>query len=64
MSGRRGRSRLLILVGDDPIAFRDSFIALVMAALASLVAGLTLAAGTDTLEELPGCSCSCPPPLP
>jgi mgtE-like transporter len=45
---------LLTLVGDDPIAFRDSFIALVIAALASLVAGLTLAAGTGTLEELPG----------
>ena len=45
---------MLTLVGDDPIAFRDSFIALVIAALASLVAGLTLAAGTDTLEELPG----------
>lgn len=41
-------------MGDDPIAFRDSFIALVIAALASLVAGLTLAAGTGTLEELPG----------
>ena len=36
------------------MAFRDSFIALVIAALASLVAGLTLAASTDTLEELPG----------
>ena len=45
---------MLTLVGDDPIAFRDSFIALVIAALASLVAGLTLAAGTGTLEELPG----------
>lgn len=45
---------MLTLAGDDPIAFRDSFIALVIAALASLVAGLTLAAGTDTLEELPG----------
>jgi mgtE-like transporter len=42
------------LVGDDPAAYRDSFIAMVVAAFASLVAGLTLAGGTGTLEELPG----------
>ena len=42
------------MLGDDPVAFRDSLIALLIAALASLVAGLTLAVSTDTLEELPG----------
>ena len=40
--------------GRDLLAVRGAFGALVMAAVASLVAGLTLAAITDTLEELPG----------
>ena len=40
--------------GRDLMAVRSAFGALVMAALASLVAGLILAAITDTLEELPG----------
>ena len=40
--------------GRDLLAVRSAFGALVMAAVASLVAGLTLAAITDTLEELPG----------
>lgn len=52
--GSRDRGRFVAAVIDDPRAFRDSMIALVIAALASLVAGLTLAAGSDTLEELPG----------
>ena len=38
----------------DLLAVRGAFAALVMAAVASLVAGLMLAAITDTLEELPG----------
>ena len=38
----------------DLLAVRSAFAALVMAALASLVAGLILASITDTLEELPG----------
>ena len=38
----------------DLLAVRSAFAALVMAALASLVAGLILAAITDTLERLPG----------
>ena len=38
----------------DLLAVRSAFGALVMAAVASLVAGLILAAITDTLEELPG----------
>jgi len=42
------------LVGDDPVAFRDSLLALLVAVVGSLVAGLFLAAGADTLEELPG----------
>ena len=40
--------------GRDLLAVRSAFGALVMAAIASLVAGLILAAITDTLEELPG----------
>ena len=40
--------------GRDLLAVRSAFGALVIAAVASLVAGLTLAAITDTLEELPG----------
>jgi mgtE-like transporter len=42
------------LTGNDPRAYRDSFIALVIAGITSLVAGVTLAATTDTLEDLPG----------
>ena len=38
----------------DLLAVRSAFAALVMAAIASLVAGLILASITDTLEELPG----------
>ena len=38
----------------DLLAVRGAFGALVLAAVASLVAGLILAAITDTLEELPG----------
>ncbi len=38
----------------DLLAVRSAFGALVVAAVASLVAGLILAAITDTLEELPG----------
>ena len=38
----------------DLLAVRSAFGALVMAAVASLVAGLILASITDTLEELPG----------
>ncbi len=38
----------------DLLAVRSAFAALVMAALASLVAGLILASIIDTLEELPG----------
>ena len=45
---------LVTLVGGDPIAYRDTFAALSVAAVTSLVAGITLATTTDTLEELPG----------
>ncbi len=49
------RARLLsALVGGDRAAYRDSFVALMMAVLASLVAGITLANTTGKLEELPG----------
>lgn len=42
------------MVGGDLRAYRDSFVALLLATVTSLVAGVTLAATTDTLEELPG----------
>lgn len=47
---RAGRA----LSGGDPRAYRDSLVALTIAAVTSLVAGVTLALTTDTLEELPG----------
>ena len=40
--------------GDDPRAYRDSLLALTVAGVTSLVAGVTLALTTGTLEELPG----------
>jgi mgtE-like transporter len=42
------------LIGGDPRAYRDSLAALVIAGMTSLVAGVTLAVTTDTLEDLPG----------
>ncbi len=42
------------VIGKDQRAYRDSFVALVLSAITSLVAGVTLATTTDTLEELPG----------
>ncbi len=49
------RSRLVgALIGGDPSAYRDAFVALMVAVVASLVAGITLASTTGTLEELPG----------
>ena len=42
------------VIGRDQRAYRDSFVALVLSAVTSLVAGVTLATTTDTLEELPG----------
>ena len=49
------RSRLgSVLVGGDPAAYRDSLVALMVAVVASLIAGITLATTTDKLEELPG----------
>ena len=55
----RGRiSQALLRAGSrwarDLLTVRSAFAALVMAAIASLVAGLILASITDTLEELPG----------
>lgn len=47
---RAGRA----LTGNDPRAYRDSLVALIIAGVTSLVAGVTLALTTDTLEELPG----------
>lgn len=42
------------LAGGDPRAYRDCLAALTVAGVTSLVAGVTLALTTDTLEELPG----------
>ncbi len=42
------------VIGKDQRAYRDSFVALVLSAITSLVAGVTLATTTGTLEELPG----------
>ena len=55
----RGRTRFALRRAAahwarDLLAVRSAFGALVMAAVASLVAGLILASITDTLEELPG----------
>lgn len=49
----RHHKRRALWIGEL-LAVRSAFGALVLAALASLVAGLILAAATDTLEELPG----------
>lgn len=56
MSRRPGRLPRLAraAIGGDPGAYRDSFIALFLAAVTSLVAGVTLALTTDTLRDLPG----------
>ncbi|NDH77140.1 MAG: hypothetical protein EBY52_10485, partial [Actinobacteria bacterium] len=51
---RRSPPWLVTAVGGDAIAYRDAFVALFVAVIASLVAGITLATTTDTLEELPG----------
>lgn len=42
------------LTGGDSRAYRDSLVALIIAGITSLVAGVTLALTTGTLEELPG----------
>jgi mgtE-like transporter len=46
--------RLRGLLGPDATGVRQSLVALGISLLASLVAGLTLGAITDTLEDLPG----------
>ena len=42
------------VISRDQRAYRDSFVALCLSAITSLVAGVTLATTTGTLEELPG----------
>jgi len=42
------------LAGGDPIAYRDSLVAMSLASVASIVSGITLASITGTLEDLPG----------
>ncbi|MGH9025917.1 MAG: magnesium transporter [Acidimicrobiia bacterium] len=46
--------RFVALVRSDPSGVRAGFVALLVSAVASLVAGLTLGSITGTLEELPG----------
>jgi len=47
-------SRLTRLLGSDPAAARQGFVALVVGLGASLIAGVTLGGISDTLEALPG----------
>ncbi len=54
MASQRGAQRLLARWGRDLLGVRGAFAALVLAAVASLVAGLILASITGTLERLPG----------
>lgn len=42
------------LAGGDPVAYRDSLVAMSLASVASIVSGITLASITGTLQELPG----------
>ena len=53
-SPRRSSAWLTTLAGGDLVAYRDTFAAMSVAAVTSLVAGVTLAATSGTLEELPG----------
>lgn len=48
------RGRIFIGAVRELAAVRSAFVALLLASVASLVAGLTLASITDTLEHLPG----------
>ncbi|MDE0066059.1 MAG: magnesium transporter [Acidimicrobiaceae bacterium] len=50
----RAARRWRAVISRDGRAYRDSFVALVLSAITSLVAGVTLATTTGTLEELPG----------
>ena len=54
MSAPTASSRWRSLLGSDPAAARQGFVALVVGLAASLVAGLTLGGITGTLERLPG----------
>lgn len=47
-------ARLVALVRSDPAGVRAGFVALTLSTATGLLAGLTLGAITDTLEELPG----------
>jgi len=49
------RSRVLsTIAGGDSVAYRDSLVAMMLASVASIVSGITLASITGTLESLPG----------
>ncbi len=50
----RSTGFLSSLAGGDPVAYRDSLAAMLLASVASIVSGITLASTTGTLEELPG----------
>ncbi len=42
------------LAGGDTVAYHDSLVAMLLASVASIVSGITLASITGTLEDLPG----------
>ncbi len=50
----RSTGFLSSLAGGDTVAYRDSLTAMLLASIASIVSGITLASTTGTLEELPG----------
>ncbi len=54
MADRRRRVSAKLLLGGDPAAYRAAFVALLLAALASIGAGMILAGTADTLKDLPG----------
>ncbi len=53
-SPKRNQRLLAALAGGDTVAYRDSLVAMLLASIASIVSGITLASITGTLEDLPG----------
>jgi len=53
-SQSRGSRAFTTVAGGDAVAYRDSLVAMMLASMASIVSGITLASITGTLESLPG----------
>jgi len=53
-SQTRKSSVFSTVAGGDSVAYRDSLVAMLLASVASIVSGITLASITGTLESLPG----------